>query len=288
MGSDGGNQLHITPPEPIAVPDGAGGRMSLPAGVFPPGATVPCRVEVTRLAAKARSGRIELGYTNTYRYRTRSTGADDRTRTRTATTRAWIPVAEAPLPVGATGTTSVHLDIPRSAPPSVTDMVDWQVRATIDRRHGFDSHAELPLVVTTVRGMYDDWQLAAPTADEQVPITFELDGSRHLHRGTTLTGRLSGYPRKVVSTRGIRLQLTLVQDEARGYEDHETGAVLHLSGPFTTHPGQPFHLPFSLPLSPQLHPTCTAARNSWHWRLDAVVDIAFRFDRVSSLPITLT
>ena len=89
---------------------------------------------------------------------------------------------------------------------SITDSArSWVTKSTVvgrlDRRRGFDVRADLPLIVTTVRGMYDDWQLAAPTADEQVPITFELDGSRHLHRGTTLTGRLSGYPRKVVSTR---------------------------------------------------------------------------------------
>ena len=47
----------------------------------------------------------------------------------------------------APGQQIVRLRLPKDAPPTVADTVEWQVQAIIDRRRGFDVWVEAALVV---------------------------------------------------------------------------------------------------------------------------------------------
>jgi hypothetical protein len=281
--SSGGPNLWIDVPEPATLPRRRGGR-SVPVGLFPPASTFICRVHVGALDAKARSAYVELGYVNHYRYEYRDSDGHHGVRSG----HVWLPHSRYPVALTPGRPTLARFTLPPYGPPSVHRIAEWKLRAVIDRRHGLDTTAELPLTVPTEHGMYDHMPMPIPAPSRSVPIYVEFDGTAHLRRGYTVTGRLVGHPVQHVKARAVRLELERVQHERRGLIQRRTMVTLPLAGSFTILPGYPFQLPFALPLSPALTPSCYAANNSWEWQLKAVVDVELAMDPVSTTPITLT
>jgi hypothetical protein len=282
MTESGQPRIDIALPEPIALPDGSGRAVTMPAGVFVPGASFTAPVWISWPDEKTRSARVEFGYLNTYTRYVRDSDGHRRRRRVTS----WVRVHLHRIPA-THGQHPVRFEIPRTAPPTVTDMVQWQVRATLDREHGFDRTAELSVIVLTVRGMHDHAPADPPVLAPGIMMWLELYGPPHLHRGEQFRGTVVVEPRRVVDLRGIRLELVWIRADVHS-ADRVVAVSLPLCGPTRTAIGQRWTFPFELPLSPHLLPTSAARFSVLSWRVDLVADIPMQSDEVTRIPITLT
>jgi sporulation-control protein spo0M len=282
MTDEGRSTITITLPEPIALPDGSGGAITMPAGVFAPGTSFTATVEAINPDSKARGIRVELGYVNTYQTYDRDSDGHRYKKT----TTSWVRASLVRLPLER-GRRPVRFEIPLHFPPTVPGMVDWRIRAVLDRERGFDKTAEISIIVLTHRGMYSDQPLAAPVLAPGIHLWLETHQVLHLHRGDVLRGKVMARPQRSVKLRGIRLDLVQVT-ESREVREQHTSATIPLCGPMHTEVGQQWTMPFELLLSGSLPPTGVAAYSTLSYQLDIVADIPMAIDEVTHVPITLT
>jgi hypothetical protein len=292
----GDSKIRVELPEPGSVPDSSGNRTALPPGVFLPGNDIVCRVEIARIDDKARAVHVVLGYRNTFHHEESEWDSEGNCSvTRNHTDQWWIPVArqqlstEPPQP----GVYLVRLAIPAAGPPTIPDMVDWQLKTVVDRGDDPDVTDTHDITVLTVPGMYDNRSdNGSPGRQElarRVPLRIRLrEKSPHLVRGGLVEGEIFGNPAVDLNTQGIRIRLVHNRVEPDRDDQRKTVLDIALTEAFTAHTGMSFHIPFSFPLPENLTPTSYVSSNTHIWQLEAVADLPLAKDEVSTLPVILT
>jgi WD40 repeat protein len=140
-----------TPQSTSTVSPGATGEPSVRLSVQPPVATageqITCRFEVDTIDVKVRGGHVDLGYYEVH-YQRSGDGRGSPIRV-----TEWVSVATAELFSGGleSGPQVVQLVVPKGAPPTDNDAIEWRVHAVIDRRLGRDARATRPLIVQAAR-----------------------------------------------------------------------------------------------------------------------------------------
>jgi len=249
------------------------------------GEEIICRVDIGEIDAKVQGGRVELGYENTYVEGFRDSDGDSST----SRTTEWVPVQTVPMFAGAPapGRQVVRLRLPKDAPPTVADTVEWQVQAIVDRRRGLDAWAEAPLVVQAAPGVLAHRTQTPPESSTEIPMTVEL-ATRELHPGGILTGTVTANPTVELDTRGLRVQLVRERHEQDGIVEHDLGAVVALTGESELRPGGPISAPFKIALAADADQCWEAKYNSQHWYLEAVADLPMMRDEVTRIEMLVT
>jgi len=246
------------------------------------GDEIICRVDVGKLDAKVQGGRVELSYLNTYSRFSRDSdgGSSDGWTTES------VPVETIPMFAGtpAPGERIFHVRLPRDAPPSVADAVEWHVRAVVDRRRALDAWDEAPLVVQAAPGMLAGRMETPTEAATDIPMTVELS-ARELRPGGTLAGTVTANPTIEGGMRGLRVQLVRERHEQDGIVDREVEAVVALTGETELRPGASIFSPFEITAPEDAAPCWEAKYNSEHWYLEVVADIRMTRDEVTRIEL---
>ena len=248
------------------------------------GEEIVCRVDVGKIDAKVQGGRVELGYANTYAKR--SPGDDDST---TTWTTEWVPVQTVPMFAGPPepGQRVFSLRLPKEAPPSVDVTVDWEVRAIVDRRRGFDTWEEAPLVVQAAPGMLAHRTQTPTEYATEIPMTVELT-TRELRPGGILAGTVTANPTVEGDTRGLRVQLVRERHEQDGIVGRDVEAVVKLTGEAELRPGVSISSPFQIAAPADPAPCWDAKYNSEHWYLELVADLPMMADEITRIELLVT
>ena len=246
------------------------------------GEEIICRVDVGTLDAKVQGGRVELGYLNTYSRRSRDTDGDSSAGWTTQS----VPVQTVPLFAGtpAPGQRVFRMRLPKDAPPSVADAVEWQVRAIVDRRRGLDARDEAPLVVLAAPGALAHRMQTPAESATGIPMTVEL-ATRELRPGGILAGTATANPTVEGDTRGLRVQLVRERHEQDGIVDRDVEAVETLTGEAELRPGVSISSPFQIAAPTELAPCWDAKYNSEHWYLEVVADLPMMRDEVTRIEL---
>ncbi len=254
-----------------------------------PGAPVPVRVDVGRPDKRARGGRVELLYRNTYRDEERDHGDDRDTGPRQVTRVDDVVVAQQPLWDGgpAEGTVALELVLPSDAPPSVPDMVEWKVRAVVDRKLAADAVAEQPLHVAPDPAALASWAERTPRLQPGSPVSLQV-AERVARPGAELTGeivvRAGGEP---VQARCLRVDLVRHRRERADIEDQRTCASAVLVEEVQVEPGQTQQAAFRLRVPGDAQPSARAQNNEQHWYVRAVLDRKLRGDWTAEVEVVL-
>jgi hypothetical protein len=249
------------------------------------GEEIICRVDVGKLDAKVQGGRVELGYANTYSRLSQDSDGDNSP----GWTTEWVPVQTVPMFAGIPepGQRVFRLRLPRDEPPSVTDTVDWEVRAIVDRRRGLDAWAEAPLVVQAAPGVLARRMETPTESGTEIPMTVEL-ATRELRPGGILAGTVTANPTVEGGMRGLRVQLVRERHEQDGIVERDVEAVVRLTGEAELRPGVSILSPFQIAAPADPAPCWDAKYNSEHWYLEVVADVPLRRDEVTRIELLVT
>jgi sporulation-control protein spo0M len=234
---------------------------------------------------KVRGGRIELLYRNRYRF----TERDRRNRNRTRTRFEDVVVADHHFGRDE-ASQAIELAIPADAPATATNIVQWKVRAVLDRRRAIDADAERALTVLAPRengpapapeepaGDGDRWM------DVQVPI-------RVVAPGQTIGGTFIVTPREELKVKELRVELVFRRlDDPEGKTgciDTRTIAEVNVAPKGVLAPGVAVAHPFSLPIPADLPPTFRAKHNELRWFVRGVVSLPILVDPERDVEIHL-
>ena len=245
------------------------------------GEEIICRVDVGEIDAKVQGGLVGLSYMNTYSQRPDSDGD--------STTTAAVMVQTVPLFAGPPepGRRVVRLRLPKDAPPSVEDTVEWEVWATVDRRRGLDTWEDVPLVVQAAPGVLAHRMQTPTESSTEIPMTVEL-ATRELRPGGILAGTVTATPTVEGVTRGLRVQLVSERHEQDGIVERDVEAVVTLTGEADLRPGVSISSPFQIAGPADPAPCWDAKYNSQHWYLEVVADLPFRRDEVTRIELLVT
>lgn len=245
------------------------------------GEEITCRVDVGKIDAKVQGGQVGLCYLNTYSQRRDS---DEDSSTTESVTVQTVPLfAGPPEP----GQRVVRLRLPKDAPPSVADTVEWEVFAIVDRRRGLDAWEEVPLVVQAAPGMLAHRMQTPTESSTEIPMTVEL-ATRELRPGGILAGTVTATPTVEGVTRGLRVQLVSERHEQDGIVERDVEAVATLTGEADLRPGVSILSPFQIAGPADPAPCWEAKYNSQHWYLEVVADLPFMRDEVTRIELLVT
>ncbi|HEX8067944.1 MAG TPA: sporulation protein [Thermoleophilaceae bacterium] len=267
---------------------------------FHPGDSVTARVVVGGGPDdRIQGGRVELAYENRYLAEEREYDHDGPDRTRTVTRSETVVAAWQPLPAGPEGAVAhgehvVTLTFPHDAPPTAHepagfgDVVQWRVRAILDRRMAFDPDAEQIVRVYSRPEQYAAWgQMPVVPKAAECPMGLELS-TRSLQPGASLSGELTITPRDSFKGRAVRVQLERRRTDTPDDIDRtETLDGMQLAGATQLDAGQTLRFPFELTVPPGVPPTFNAARNHLHWYVEGIVDRKLRSDFVVEAEIVV-
>ena len=245
------------------------------------GEEIICRVDVGKIDAKVQGGQVELGYLNTYSQRPDSDGDSSITEA--------VMIQTVPLFAGPPerGQRVFRLRLPKDAPPSVEDTVEWQVWATVDRRRGLDTWEDVPLVVQAAPGVLAHRMQTPTESSTEIPMTVEL-ATRELRPGGILAGTVTANPTVEGVTRGLRVQLVSERHEQDGIVERGVEAVVTLTGEADLRPGVSIFSPFQIAGPADPAPCWDAKYNSQHWYLEVVADRPFMRDEVTRIELLVT
>lgn len=246
------------------------------------GEEIICRVDVGKIDAKVQGGQVELGYLNTYSQRSQDSDGES---WKDSTTES-VPVQTVPLFAGPPepGQRVVRLRLPKDAPPSVADTVEWQVWAIVDRRRGLDALDEVPLVVQAAPGLLAHRMQTPTESSTEIPMTVEL-ATRELRPGGVLAGTVTATPTVEGVTRGLRVQLVSERHEQDGIVERDVEVVVTLTGEADLRPGVSIFSPFQIAGPADPAPCWDAKYNSQHWYLEVVADLPFKRDEVTRIEL---
>ena len=222
------------------------------------------------LDKKAQGARIELGYRNTYKEDDTDSDGDRTTRTR----KDDVVVAAEQVPVdrASAGEVEAELVVPADAPGSAPEVIEWFVRALVDRRRGRDADAREPLTVLAPARALATWAESAPTVDGR--CTFALDVStRTVRPGDAISGTLTVTPHEEISARAVRVQIERRRNDPDRNVDADDGTRVELCGETVLRPGEERTLPFEIAVPQDAPPSFRAQYNHQHWYLQGVVDV---------------
>jgi len=255
-----------------------------------PGDTVAATVTLSEPDKKAQGGRVELFYRNTYKEVDYDRDADGDTDRRVRTKTAEIPVASAPLfgaGEPASGSYSVELELPTGAPATAPDLVEYAVRAVLDRKGGFDAKDEAPVTVHAPAETHADWaRRPAELTTTALGMAMEIE-PRIVRPGDVIRGSFTLTPTSPVEARSLRAQLEWRRRDRDGLESHGTASRIELGGDETLAPGQTRELPFELVVPQDAAPCFQTPNNELHWVVEGVVDRKMREDHVIALEVAV-
>lgn len=258
-------------------------EVRLAAGEAVAGEPVRASVRMGELDKKAQGARVELGYRNTYMKD--STDADGDRSTRKSRTDVVVATKDLAAADGQ-GETDVELVVPADAPPSAPEVIDWFVRAVVDRRRGRDASAQEPLTVRAPAQPLAAWAQAPPAVDG--PCSFELDAStRTVRPGERITGTLSVTPHEDIAARAVRMHLVRRREDPDANVDTDDKTSVELCGATELRRDETHALPFEITVPADAPPSFRAEHNRQRWFLRGVVDVKRAKDPSVSLEIVV-
>jgi hypothetical protein len=262
--------------------------VSLAGDRVAPGEAVGVRVDVPKVDGKVRGGRVDLLYRNTYR--DVEVEADDDREEQTAVTRTdEVVVASLPLWDGPPqeGERALDLVVPEDAPASVPGMVEWQVRAVVDRKMAADGVVDAPLHVRASETALSSWAQRTPRLEAGSPLALTAE-PRLLRPGRRVTGAVAVRAgSEEVSGRALRVELVRRRREQAGIEDVQVAATALLEEDVAVPAGASREVPFALDVPADASPSARADRNEQHWTLRAVLDRKLRSDPTAELEVVV-
>ena len=247
------------------------------------GGTVVAEAEFGEPDKRAQGARIELYYKNFYE----ETHADE-DGSSTSRTRSDVIVASEKIALegGLVGPVRVDLAVPPDAPGSAPDVIEWFVRATVDRRKARDASAQRPLKVLVPAAPLASWAESPPTTEGA--CLFDIDASSRIVRpGDRITGTLKVTAQKAISARSIRVQLFEKRFDPDANRTIDDSTRVELCGDTELQPGEEISLPFDIGVPAQADPSFRTEKNHFHWYLQGVVDLKRSSDPTVSLEIVV-
>lgn len=260
-------------------------ELSLAAAEVVAGDPVRVSVTVGELDKKAQGARVELGYRNTYKED--STDSDGDRTTRTSRTDVIVATKDLAAAGGQTPDgTDLELALPADAPGSAPEVIDWFVRAVVDRRRARDASAQEQLTVRAPAEPLEAWAQSPPEADG--PCAFELEAStRTVRPGERLTGMLTVAANEDISARAVRMHLVRRRDDPDANVDTDDKTSVELCGATALRRGETHALPFEITVPADAPPSFRAEHNRQRWFLRGVVDVKRAKDPSVSLEVVV-
>jgi hypothetical protein len=160
---------------------------------------------------------------------------------------------------------------------------------SLDRAHGVDALQRAPLRVLT------DPEAVLPCAAGERRSSgntrFEVDLERtRFHRGGWVSGALTVWPEKAVTTTGLRVRLVREVRQLQSTTEHarDVHSEIPITGAFDFIPGAPFRVPFQVAFPPEPSPCCTTPGSEQHWFLEIVIDVKWWPDEVIRVSLGVT
>ena len=240
------------------------------------GEAVTVSTGIGELDKKVQGARIELGYRNTYREDDHDSDGDRRTVTR----RSDVVVAAEHLHLGdgLSGATEVTLTVPPGAPGTAPEVVDWFVRAVVDRKMARDANAVQALTVLTPAEALGHW---AQTGSESTSASCQMAlraSTRVVKPGDTIEGTIAIAPNEEISPRAVRVQLRRARFDPDNNTDVNDDTQIELSGPVELAAGTRHAYDFTITVPPAAPPSFQAQHNHQHWYLEGVLDMKLKQD----------
>ena len=253
-----------------------------------PGDAVSVRIDVGKPDGKVRGGRVELLYRNTYQD-VEVQADDDREQRQRVTRTDDVVLASVPLWDGPPqeGTRAHDLVLPDDAPPTVAGMVEWQVRAVVDRKMAADGMAEQRLEVASSEEALRSWSERTPRVQPGSPLTVTA-APRVLRPGVRVAGSVQvvAGSEQVVGRR-LRVELVRRRREQADLESEQVCATAVLVEDLTLPPGQRQEHTFSLDVPADAQASARAERNEQHWLVRAVLDRKLKSDHTAELEVVV-
>lgn len=234
------------------------------------GQPVVARVRLGSPDKRAQGGRVELLYRNTYTEDYRDGDGDHETRTVTTD----VVVDTQPLATGGglrAGETVIELPLPRTAPGTSPNTVEWMVRAVVDRKLASDAEAKAPLVVRVPAQPLESWAQTPVVSPKQCIIGIDV-ASRIVRPGEQISGTMTLTPTSPVSARAARVRLRRVRhdkgDNKRDQVVQEVVVAEHLE----LAPGDTRTAAFALTVPLDAPPSFAAQHNQQRWYVEVVLD----------------
>lgn len=228
---------------------------------------------------KAQGARLELLYTNHYKKWGRDSDNDREIYNKTND----VVVASRPLSEGTAvqlGERTVEVTIPADAPPSAPDMVDWKVKAVIDRRRAGDVTSEVPIQVASRPDQYAAWAERPPTVERGCEMELRIPG-RSYALGSTVSGTLFLRAEEDFDANEIRVDLLRDRLDSPGNDEvtqTDKARSVPVAGDTKFAAGDTKELPFQIEIPADQPPSFEAASNSMRWFLEGVASRRLRDD----------
>ena len=267
------------------MPFGFGGsktalQLTLDKREYSAGDTVRATVNVGgSIDDKAQGTRIEILYANHYKRWGRDSDGDREIDEYTDD----IVGASRPFSEGTTvelGERTVEVAIPADAPPSARGLVDWKVKAVIDRRRTGDVTSEVPIQVASRPDQYAAWAERPATVERGCEMELRVRG-RSYALGSMISGTL--FLRATEGFDANEIRVDLLRDRLDSPGNNEVTSTdkvrsVRLAGDTKLAAGDTSELPFQIEIPADQPPSFQAASNSMRWFLEGVASRRLRDD----------
>jgi hypothetical protein len=233
--------------------------------------------------AKVHGARLELSYRNRFLY---SKDTDEGGSTKGKKTKD-LPVMSVPLFTGPApvGEQETSIDIP-AGPPSVHDVIDWQLRLVVERA-GRDMTVERPLDIRSTAAALAAWSTTEPLDSAGSCIVHVDAAPRQLRPGQVVHGTIDITASKAISARSIRAELVRHRHERGGIGNEETATSTELASKVEIGAGQHQQHAFELTVPTDAQPSFDAEYNSQRWHVVGVVDRRLKSDFRGTLEVVV-
>lgn len=174
------------------------------------------------------------------------------------------------------GEHALRLLVPTGAPPTVAGIVQWKVRATVDRTAGPPDEAAADVAVASTVAAAGAELQAGTVWDDQFEI--RIDGGQAFRAGGTVTGTVVVTPKKSLSLNRVRLELHAHRADRGGIKHVTSVAKADVTGKTKLDGGVRRELPFALPVPADALPSFVADNNRLDHRLTLSADRKLRTD----------
>jgi hypothetical protein len=225
---------------------------------------------------KIKEGRVVLFYRDKFEYTTTTQTTDSDGNTETSTSKNWrsddyeqaqdlFILGETTIPKGFAQTYDFVAQVPESFPTTYRGkiiIVQWLVKATLDRKLAGDINAEAEATVLVApTGERAPVQLGQSDEPGEADFSFELPDEEWVS-GETISGSLVIRPQKSFEATEVRVEL--VQSEHVSYDEgntNENTIKVKLAGKTKLNPSETLRLPFQV----QIPQTCAPSGSAGHW-----------------------
>ncbi len=228
---------------------------------------------------KVQGARLEILYTHHYKKWGRDSDNDREIYNKMDD----VVVASRPISEGTTvalGQRTVEVAIPTDAPPSARGLVDWKVKAVIDRRRAGDVTSEVSIQVASRPDQYAAWAERPPTVERGCEMELRIPG-RSYALGSTISGTFFLRAEEGFDANEIRVDLLRDGLDSPGNDEvTQTDKVrsVPLAGGTKLAAGDTKELPFQIEIPADQPPSFQARSSSMQWFLEGVASRRLRDD----------